>query len=431
MNARRVVMHIGTPKSGTTFLQELLWDSRPALGEAGVLYPGAHPAAHFHAVLDAQRCSFHGFVDPDVQGAWGRLVDAAREHEGTTVISHELFGDLSAEAAARVLADLDFAEVHVVVTVRDLARQLPAVWQEDVKNRHFLPFPDFLEMVRPASGRADEQRPAGEGTEGHAAAFWLRHDVPAVLRRWTAGLPADRVHVVTVPPPGTDPGLLWERFAAVVGVDPAVATMPDGRRNQSLGRTESELLRRLNEHLDYGVEWPVYASRVTHFLAVGALAGRPGSARLTLPAGERGWVSAAADAVIAELATLDCTVTGDLEELRVAAGGRDDDAGAGPEELLDAALEAIAALLPVGPPPAPAEELAPAEEQAPEEESEPVEVPEPAAEVPALPSPRLPALHVPGAAARHGARLLRRVVGARTLPPRPRAADAPDELAGI
>ncbi|MGR7023831.1 hypothetical protein [Geodermatophilus sp. URMC 62] len=416
MNAQRVVVHIGTPKSGTTFLQELLWESRPALAAAGVLYPGEHPGAHFHAVLDVRQRSFHGHVDPGVAGAWERLVAAARDHQGTTVVSHELFGDLSAEEAARAVADLDFAEVHVVVTVRDLARQLPAVWQEDVKNRHSLPFGDFLEMVRPGSGRPDEQRPAADSTEGHAEAFWLRHDVPAVLRRWAAGLPADRVHVVTVPPQGADPTLLWERFASVVGVDPAVASLPDGRRNQSLGRAESELLRRLNERLDYGVEWPLYASRITHGLAAGALAGRPASARLTLPAADHAWVSAVADAGIEALAALGCTVTGDLEDLRVpAAPADDDDRTPTVEELFDAALDAMAALLPVGPPPA--SELAP--EPAPVEEP----VAEPAAEPPVLPGPRVPAVHLAAAAGRgRGGRLWRRVVAPRALPPRP----APD-----
>ncbi|SFT43129.1 hypothetical protein SAMN05660657_00739 [Geodermatophilus amargosae] len=426
-----MVMHVGTPKSGTTFLQELLWESRTALAEAGVLYPGEHPAAHFHAVLDARQRSFHGHVDPAVAGAWGRLVEAARAHEGTTVVSHELFGDLDEEEAARALADLDFAEVHVIVTVRDLARQLPAVWQEDVKNRHFLTFGDFLEMVRPGSGRPDEQRPAADTTEGHAEAFWLRHDVPAVLRRWGAGLPADRVHVVTVPPQGTAPGLLWERFAAVVGVNPAVATLPDGRRNQSLGRAESELLRRLNERLGYGVEWPLYASRITHGLAVGALAGRPGSARLTLPAADRGWISAAADAGVDELAALGCTVTGDLDDLRVPAEEQDGDRAADLAELLDAALDAMVALLPVGPPPAPAQEPVSADEPVPVEE--PV-IEEPAIEVPAVeeaaaPEPRVPAEHVTAAAVRgRGARLWRRAVGPRALAPRP----APEaETAGV
>lgn len=422
-------MHVGTPKSGTTFLQELLWESRPALAEAGVRYPGEHPAAHFHAVLDAQQRSFHGHLDPGVPGAWGRLVAEARAHEGTTVVSHELFGDLTEEEVARVLADLDFAEVHVVVTVRDLARQLPAVWQEDLKNRHSLPFGDFLEVVRPGSGRPDEQRPAADTTEGHAEAFWLRQDVPAVLRRWGAGLPAGRLHVVTVPAQGGDPALLWERFAAVVGVDPAVATLPSGRCNPSLGRAESELLRRLNERLGYSVEWPLYAARVTHGPAVGALAGRPGSARLTLPARDRGWVRAAADAAVAELTALGCRVSGDLADLRVPAEGLDGDRPVDqpvePAELLEAALDAMAALLPVPAPVAPATAEEPSAEEAPAEEP----VAETPAEQAAVPEPVVPAAHATEAAGRgRGARWWRRVVGSPALPPRP----APDaETAGV
>ena len=42
------------------------------------------------------------------------------------------------------MQDLSFAEVHVVCTARDLARQIPAVWQEDVKNRHVVTFADFV-----------------------------------------------------------------------------------------------------------------------------------------------------------------------------------------------------------------------------------------------------------------------------------------------
>jgi hypothetical protein len=37
--AQRVVIHVGTPKSGTTYLQDTMWESRAALLDAGVLYP--------------------------------------------------------------------------------------------------------------------------------------------------------------------------------------------------------------------------------------------------------------------------------------------------------------------------------------------------------------------------------------------------------
>lgn len=369
-----MVLHVGTPKSGTTYLQDLLWASRDALAEAGIACPGDSPAAHFQAALDLQQIDFHGWSDPAVPGAWTRLVDAAREHEGTTVISHELLGDLSAEQVARVMADLDFAEVHVVLTARDLARQLPAVWQEDVKNRHHLPLAEFLDVVRPGSDRADVLRPGPGRPEGHGATFWLRQDLPAVLRRWGAGLPADRVHLVTLPPPGTaGPDVLWERFAGVLGVDPAAATLPPRARNTGLGRTEAELLRRLNERLDYSLDWPRYGTAVTRSLGE-VLAQRPGLVPLALPAHVRPWVSAHADAMAAELAGLPLTVVGDLADLQVSAFAVPGPAAGLPAveqgDLLEAALDTLTAVLAPGwvPPPRPAvaePEPVPAAEPAP------------------------------------------------------------------
>ncbi|MGY1917086.1 hypothetical protein [Blastococcus sp. SYSU DS0973] len=346
MSAHRVILHVGTPKSGTTYLQDLLWNSREALADAGVHFPGDVPEAHFHATLDLKQEDFNGWVDPVTQGAWDRLVEAARAHEGTTVISHELFGDLPAEAIARVHADLAFAELHVVVTARDLARQLPAVWQEDVKNRHYMPFEEFL-----AVAQSDSWSDAWYGR-----ALWLRQDLPALVARWRAALPATRVHLVTVPPRGADPAALWQRFAQVIGVDPDLATPPDGRRNKSLGRAEAELLRRLNERLDYGIDWPTYAARITHHVAADVLAERPSSGSLTVPPGDRAWVAWRAAAMVEELRTAGCQVVGHLDELTVSpTGSAPTTAAVSAEELLDAALDALVALIPTGSDPAPAD----------------------------------------------------------------------------
>jgi hypothetical protein len=48
----RVYLHIGAPKTGTTYLQEVLFRNRARLAEHGVLYPGDSTAAHYAAVLD-------------------------------------------------------------------------------------------------------------------------------------------------------------------------------------------------------------------------------------------------------------------------------------------------------------------------------------------------------------------------------------------
>jgi hypothetical protein len=360
---QRVVIHVGTPKSGTTYLQNLMWTSQTSLLEGGLLYPGAHAKDHFWAAVDLKNDGYLDKEEPAVAGAWSRLVEAARAHQGTTVISQELLGDRSPDDVARVMADLDFAEVHVVVTARDLGRQLPAAWQEDLKNRHYMTFTEWLDAVRPSSAR----------DEWYATSFWLRQDLGALLRRWRADLPAERVHVVTVPRRGGDALELWTRFAHVLGVDPRFGTA-QGSPNKSLGWLEAELIRRLNERADYSINWPLYAHRVTYHLAGKILPERRGSVPLTLPAAEHAWVSARADAMISDLAAAGYDVVGDLKELRVEAADT-------PEakmhftdsQVLDAALDAMVAVLNLEPPgsPAPAPEAPSAPDTTPHDEPVP------------------------------------------------------------
>src|ERR1044072_2231107 len=96
MARQRVFLHIGSPKTGTTFLQEVLWTNRDALREAGVKYPGSRADAHFLATQDLRELVWHGHVDPAVPGAWDRLVTEVRTWPGASVISHEMVGSAPA-----------------------------------------------------------------------------------------------------------------------------------------------------------------------------------------------------------------------------------------------------------------------------------------------------------------------------------------------
>lgn len=131
-----VYLHVGGPKTGTTYLQEVLWRNRDALRRNDLLYPGRDRGAHFHAVQDLLGFSFHQHKDPRVPGAWDRLVNEVRSGPRTSVISHELFALASSKKIHRAMQALSFAEVHVIYTARDLARQIPSVWQEDLRNRN-------------------------------------------------------------------------------------------------------------------------------------------------------------------------------------------------------------------------------------------------------------------------------------------------------
>ncbi|TDD81828.1 hypothetical protein [Actinomadura rubrisoli] len=334
-----VYLHVGAAKSGTTYLQQVLWHNRDLLRDHGVLFPGRDSASHVRAAFDLRRTFFHGASDPATRGAWRELVDEARGWPGTVVISQELFAPALVPDVERAMADLGFADVHVVFTARDLARQIPAHWQEDVKNRFTTSFTEFVTDLR----RRDWHSFA------NAALFWGLQDPVGVLARWGAGLPPERVHVVTLPRPGAPQDLLWRRFCAAVGLVPEVCDLSGSFANPSLGLAETQYLLRINRALDERVGWPVYNDEVKHFLAQETLAARPAPTRLGLPSEHVPWATERAVETVEDLRAARYDVVGDLYDLiptspSVLPPGTDPDEPSW-AELADVGTDAVAALL--------------------------------------------------------------------------------------
>ena len=299
---RRIFLHVGTPKTGTSFVQDTLFDHREALREQGILYAADRHDAHFLAALDLMELPWGG-LEREASGAWDRLAAEVRAWPGTAIISHEIFGTASRIQVARALDSLGDAEVHVVVSARDLVRQIPAEWQENIKHRRTKTYTAFLENLR------DETRSAEV-----AQWFWGVQEVPDVLDRWAGTIPRERVHLVTVPRPGAPRDLLWQRFAGVFGIDPA-AYSPTDRANASLGVPESTMIRRLNGRLNDVLPGRGYRRFVRELVVHMNLSGRPGSPRLSLPPEVHAWASALGRSWVSELALRGYDVVGDLDDL--------------------------------------------------------------------------------------------------------------------
>ncbi len=129
----RVFLHIGTPKSGTTHLQALLWANRRGLRRRGVSYPGRTPASQYGAVLellalDSAPTDGHPMLE------WNALLTQIRRTRADVVLSHELLTFANEPTVRRIADDLADREVHLIITARDLRRLIPSKWQEDVRN---------------------------------------------------------------------------------------------------------------------------------------------------------------------------------------------------------------------------------------------------------------------------------------------------------
>jgi hypothetical protein len=335
----RVILHIGEPKTGTTSLQQIMWRNRSELAAQGVVLPGHHPQDHFRASQDLRGIQKLA-SDPagSWTGEWEILARQAQQAPRVAVISHELFSAADEEQVDHAVRSLLPAEVHVALTVRDMATLLPAEWQETIKHRNTRGWEDWLADVIDTESVSDDRRQYW---------FWRVHDTLAILELWSRHVPAERVHVIMTPPRGSDQRLLWQRFAALLGVDPDSVDTSRARPNASLGMPETEFLRRLNQALPAEVPDWFYMWNVKEAVAHTALAARPADARLVLPAEREGWAKEQADALVAGLRGSGHDVIGDLDELlpRPPVEPHSSPGSQPADRVLDAAVDAAAALV--------------------------------------------------------------------------------------
>jgi hypothetical protein len=331
---RRVFLHIGLHKTGTSYLQNTFRANVSGLRDQGVFFPAErrHPVQSL-AVADLMGRRPRGTTDARIAGAWQAAVDAVNSTDAPTILlSDEHLSLATTRQVRRAVQAFAGAQVHVVVTARDLARVLVSAWQEEVKNRGSWSWAEFSAAVKDPTA----------ASRNPARAFWIRQDLPAVLATWQAALPVERIHVVTVPPAGTPSAMLLQRFGSVVGFDPLQLSEPARWSNETIGLAGTEVIRRLNERLA-DLNQRQY-DRVMKLTIVRILGRETDPIRFTLPEEDFGWVRERGLAMIEAVRERGYPVAGDLDELvpLPAAGRRPDDAREA--ELLEAALAALAGL---------------------------------------------------------------------------------------
>lgn len=324
----RAFLHVGPPKTGTTYLQSLLHRNRKTLRRRGLLVVRQAKQQYEAASELTQRKPARARKVPT--GVWSELVREVEEFDGDAVLSHERYSLANAAQNEQIRDDLASRELHVVFTLRDLTGVVSADWQESVKNGSAGTWPEFCKSVVDDDARLLRKRTRA-----------LRS-----IRAWAKVLPPERIHVVTVPPSGSPRELLWERFCSALGVDPAGMSTEQPRGNQSLGRVEVELLRRVNELSESQLSVHDRRPELKHFLAEEALNQRPGKARVSIDRETFETARRESRAIAKQVSKLGLDVVGDLGDLTAA---RHQDASPDANdvtdaELVDAAVDAIAAL---------------------------------------------------------------------------------------
>ena len=141
------------------------------------------------------------------------------------LVSNEDLAEVRPEDVDAIASLCDEADVdlHLVLTVRDWAQQLPSDYQQFLKHRLADGYSDFLGDVRERRG-------------GWADQFWRRQDPIDILDRWGRAVDPSRTHVIVVPSYSQDPDGVFNLMGEVVGFE---SRRSPGRRARSTRRSVS------------------------------------------------------------------------------------------------------------------------------------------------------------------------------------------------
>jgi hypothetical protein len=304
-----VLVHIGPQKTGTTAIQAALHGSRHALLDQGVRYAGPNRQSK----QAARALTRSGPADAELTRHSRRLVNEVRDSASARmVVSAEAFADAEAAWIPAIVAALGGERVHVVVTLRPLARILPSQWQQFVQGGLKEPFDLFVARVLDNVPAVD-----GEPTsDWMVRRFWHRHRHDRLIARWLGVVGPARLTAVVLDEADRDGGA--HAFEQLLGLRAGTLAVKRDGSNRSLTLAEAELVRELNAVLESQRISPVTRAAIVPWGVAEQLKARPtdgADPRITLPGWAHERIQGIAREIHAGIDALGVRVVGDADTL--------------------------------------------------------------------------------------------------------------------
>lgn len=335
--AGTVYLQVGAASGAMTEIQRTLWAHRTPLQKAGLLYARGYPMEDVHASASLRRDEAILRAMPRAIGAWERVAARARDWAGHSVISHGSLALASDEHLNDAARSLRPAEMHVVYTAMDLLSQVYAQWHQLLISGAHQSFGGFVDTLM---RNADDS-----GTDPSGSVL----DPEGVLARWSAVVPAERIHViVTATATATHRySSPWPLFCRVVGLDASLASSLRPIPVTWLEQGDAEILRRVNSALAGRLQRPAYDRAVRGVFTGTVLRTSPRvmhPPRLSTDVLSR--LAARADRTVSSLSAAGYHIVGDLDDLRPAPYGDEEPATVTePDVSLDRVLKVNAQLI--------------------------------------------------------------------------------------
>ena len=306
------LVHIGPPKTATSAVQGSFHAARAATEAQGVHYAGSQRHSGIAVQAVTGRAGFYTDGKPAPMRHWHRLMrDVRSSRAGRVVISSEFFADALPESIPAILADLDPSRVHVVVTLRPLAKILPSQWQQYVQSGMLASYDVFL----------DRQFNEPEGS--YTPTFWRRHRHDRLVERWASAVGPDNVTVIALDE--TDREMVLRTFEQLTGLRTGTLTLQPEVTNRSMTMPEIEAVRAFNRVLRAEGLGSSMQSGIVHFGTAPYMRLRtpePDEMKVETPQWALDRVATLAREMVDTIANIGVRVVGDLDTLAVVAPSR-------------------------------------------------------------------------------------------------------------
>jgi hypothetical protein len=249
MSERRLIVHAGFHKSGTTALQESFDAQSDELRAAGIIYPNIGRKAH-HRIAWALADRTWGWGkrggEKTPRRKWTELVKQVNASDAQTIlISSEFFSELSSEAIKTISKEIKNRKVEVIFTVRPLVKLLGSSYQQYLKYGIKADYTTWLHSVLDKPGESKIN-----------PSFWKRNFHGQVVARWVEVLGADNATVIIVDE--SKPEFLFDSINEYLGLPKGFLKAQETGSNRSLTMEEIALLIEINKRFPKEREWSEY-----------------------------------------------------------------------------------------------------------------------------------------------------------------------------
>ncbi len=226
----KFILHVGQMKSGTTYIQNILFNNRDELKKQGWIYPGAR-LNHQHASYGLCGKDIPWVQDPSLFKKFAdNLINTIKKTDDNVIVSAECLASLN-EAGIKSFLEKVGTPDKVIVTVRGLLKTLPSAWQQSVKGGG----------TRSANGFYEDLVKNRDSNTG----LWRTYRYGKTIELWSKFAPVD---VVIMPEGTTKKTDLWDLFQSISGL-PLLKRLDveESQVNSSVTYETAELLRAFNQ----------------------------------------------------------------------------------------------------------------------------------------------------------------------------------------